>query len=468
MPLYESQYSHYRDDLTEYLVQVPCLQDRNRRDDIVRDLPAYIQDNVPRRDTLNDDVRNIVATCSRYDEGLKHFFIIVERREGPSKPYQSAFACWQMLRWKITLIELIPAAFSAELLDTLYAACRPKTSVTCPMTLPQSNAGHLVEALWEARNVQGQRLPIVRLAQQLAVHDPSLKPGVKQWLDGVCACPEMGIDAEVIHAAQQVEESRKDANVSLLVSVIPDDPNDEQRVSITLYRWTAETGASEIDGIQAAPQQFHELPAYLFEVVGQVFREQKPQTIELILPLALVTHDVGVWLESEAGRLLLRRSTLLVRLWERQSRNKWADYAYDLWQDRWQRLQAQACALIMDNVRLFDEPPLELEALQYELEDSKNTYGVLFAFSPAANKQKRPLLQRTILNTGMPVALWPHQTTVTAQGVLEVLAGCVDKPLWKHIHELQRQLKPDLGRDVALLWDDPQRELPTFQSFAPL
>ncbi len=78
MPLYESRYSHYREDLTKYLVQIPCLQDTNRREDVVCDLPQYIQDNISRRTTLSDAVRNIVTMCSCMDGIILNETILVK------------------------------------------------------------------------------------------------------------------------------------------------------------------------------------------------------------------------------------------------------------------------------------------------------------------------------------------------------------------------------------------------------
>lgn len=465
--LFEIQYTPYRDKLADHLLKVSCLQDFNRREDVVRDLPQEIQDNIERRTSLKEDVRKIVDICSRYDEGLSQLFSIINRRERESIPYKFAFAYWQEVYWKISLIELFPTYFSPDQLNELYLTCLPPHSIE-PSFLQKPDPQHLVETLWDLRDTNGKRLPIVHLVHLISSRDPVLRIHIEKWLNGVYSCPEVDIDISLIEKVKQGGVNQKDVDTSLLVSVLPIDPNDEQRVSVTLYRWTAELGAKEIEGPNQPPKNLHELPDYLFEIVGQLFKLKKPQTIELIMPLTLLTHDFGSWLETEMGRFLLRRSTLLVRLWERQTQNKWANYAHDLWVKRWQLLQSRAYTLSLENVRLFDESVTRFEAVQYELEDNEITLGILFAFSLATKKHKLKLLQNSILNTGIPVAIWPHKNIMQTDSFVNLLNNCADKPLLKYVHELQRQLNPELGRNVALLWDDPSRELPAFQSFAPL
>lgn len=56
----------------------------DRRSDVVRDLPEYIQGNIERRTTLYDDIYNITRTCMQYNRGMQALVAAIKRREGPS------------------------------------------------------------------------------------------------------------------------------------------------------------------------------------------------------------------------------------------------------------------------------------------------------------------------------------------------------------------------------------------------
>jgi type VI protein secretion system component VasA len=55
-----------------------------RRNDVVRDLPLYIQGNIERRTALYDDVYNIARTCLQYADGMQALVAAIRKREGPT------------------------------------------------------------------------------------------------------------------------------------------------------------------------------------------------------------------------------------------------------------------------------------------------------------------------------------------------------------------------------------------------
>lgn len=74
-----------RDKLVKTLVACATMNSRERRDDVVRDLPLYIQGNIERRTNLYDDVNNIVRTCMEYNDGMSKLVATIKKREGKSK-----------------------------------------------------------------------------------------------------------------------------------------------------------------------------------------------------------------------------------------------------------------------------------------------------------------------------------------------------------------------------------------------
>ena len=59
-----------------------------RRNDVVRDLPLYIQGNIERRAALYDDVYNIARTCLQYADGMQALVAAIRKREGPTAGVQ--------------------------------------------------------------------------------------------------------------------------------------------------------------------------------------------------------------------------------------------------------------------------------------------------------------------------------------------------------------------------------------------
>ncbi|MCA9914339.1 MAG: hypothetical protein KC496_13380, partial [Anaerolineae bacterium] len=106
MPLDASHYNNEREELSQALFD--CRGKKKEQwDDLVCSLPDYIQGNIERRSALQDDIRNIVAACCRYEDGLPQLFDLLKKREGPSNPYKHAFALWQRWHWRVAVIDLM-------------------------------------------------------------------------------------------------------------------------------------------------------------------------------------------------------------------------------------------------------------------------------------------------------------------------------------------------------------------------
>ncbi len=72
------------DTWVETLKTCATMMNRERRDDVVRDLPSFCQGNIERRTALYDDVYNIAYTCMQYDDGMSALVAAIKKREGPS------------------------------------------------------------------------------------------------------------------------------------------------------------------------------------------------------------------------------------------------------------------------------------------------------------------------------------------------------------------------------------------------
>lgn len=61
------------DDVVERLSKVlegSTLESKGRRDDVIAQLPSDMKGNIERRADIRADIRNIVATCDKYHNGL--------------------------------------------------------------------------------------------------------------------------------------------------------------------------------------------------------------------------------------------------------------------------------------------------------------------------------------------------------------------------------------------------------------
>jgi hypothetical protein len=77
-----------KDELVEALLNCPTIINRDTREAVVQDLPDSIQRNIRDSPQLNVAVRNIVATCLNFQNGIKDLVESVRRYEGDSIPMQ--------------------------------------------------------------------------------------------------------------------------------------------------------------------------------------------------------------------------------------------------------------------------------------------------------------------------------------------------------------------------------------------
>ena len=99
----QDRHSEMINKLVKALIKCPCFDTSAKRDDIVNQLPDHIRDRTPRRDSLRDDVKNIVNTCLRYEGGLDYLIHRVRRDEGESLPMREVDKIYKTYSTKLAI-----------------------------------------------------------------------------------------------------------------------------------------------------------------------------------------------------------------------------------------------------------------------------------------------------------------------------------------------------------------------------
>lgn len=264
----------------------------------------------------------------------------------------------------------------------------------------------------------------------------------------------------------------------LVIQIEPEQlPGDApERYVVTQYRqWHGEDGwhsqpCGRVRGVSRAG---------LESVAEQMVREAEQAwntrtaylVVEFILPTRLLNAAVAWWRKERANEFLPDRRLSLdypvvVRSLERLRRKDWH---YNWWR-KWRWLQAQPAYS-----RLHRSPPgVDLTQLEATLSDPEVT-GMVLSEPPTACTPGTALGSdtgikevMTALRAGLPVIMW-HRTRPTNadawQSIQEMVADGRITSLPTSVQRLRLEClqlpAPDrsehLGRQVALLWDDPER-----------
>ena len=85
------------DSFVDALAQCQNLQDSNIRDDIVKQLPPEIVNNIQRRSALRADILNIVQISQNYENGINQLLDVLRSYEGNSIQMQEVDTIWHSL-----------------------------------------------------------------------------------------------------------------------------------------------------------------------------------------------------------------------------------------------------------------------------------------------------------------------------------------------------------------------------------
>ncbi|HVB24714.1 MAG TPA: hypothetical protein VNG51_22445 [Ktedonobacteraceae bacterium] len=242
-----------------------------------------------------------------------------------------------------------------------------------------------------------------------------------------------------------------------------------------------------IDDTPRTIESIAQLVGYLLEQILNV--ESLMDTIddlviELLLPDELLTHDFYHWSVTVGDDefLLGLQYKMVVRSARRATKRLY----WPAWRKKWTQLQEscrnessfEGCACICSRetcqvhtgysssiLVCSREECQKREHLQAALRGSPIVCLAL-TYAPSCTPHDNNHIFRTLLQTGMPVALWPREPLTNAEALTSLLSfnalHSLPGKIWEwHKEAIIRGEEHDVANTLTLLWDDPYRLPPT-------
>jgi nucleoside phosphorylase len=357
------------------------------------------------------------------------------------------------------------AIWEAAAGDTVLVPERPATLAEMAVLLAGRNAG------------PDRIPPLVALVEHVAVRVAHRLAGqLRSWVDRV-ARSTMHIEELIPAFRQSVEHRHNHDKAGHHLPIRP-------CLLIQIERDGMESGSCEVRyWIQRRPRRWDPEPSdprqttfrELERVLQTALREaestwrdlgDEPVEIELLLPADLLHTAVEWWhteLDAPASTPLCLEYRVVVRSLDRMReahrRRTWANRWRSLWRDparhrvHWGRTEPDDAGLGPWNARLREDHSLTTVILGNSPEDESGRQELASA-----------------LNAGIPVILWDHRRGALAPEMAGLLDGITAGPpadLPGRVHALRRDaglLAPadqasHPGRHLAVLWDDPDRNV---------
>jgi hypothetical protein len=334
-------------------------------------------------------------------------------------------------------------------------------------------------------------IPLVRFVGLISDHvggEPA--SGLRAWIDETLN--RIAIDADdeawAKHAhGPREDDPRPDESHHLLVQVTPR-LCERGLYSVKAWLFGTEDPACIRPGEEKVARD--DLPAYLGTLLKELSRFDAATDrtwVELLLPRELLCSDVDQWrvgLDFIEDIPIGVEHRLIVRSLERSSHSR----AVQALQDRWRavRRRIEARCRLADAV-LEDEGDGGLALwigrddcggapLYAALKDAKVLVAAVLGCTPQADPRdpSRDVLN-TLFQAGVPVVVWSRQLPDGGgAAVREALTALLDvgpfRRLPDRVWDLRKRaacsgaVDHDLGRHLTLLWDDPSRSSPDFDS----
>jgi len=486
--------------LVEKLLACPTIKNRKSRETVLKQLRDRISDTVQDDPQSLVHVTNIVDACLNYSGGLEELIDIVFYYEKDSHPMQELDEVLQEISPKVIkpshLRELKSIVALAEWpLDFLIESYR--ASAPQGWALPKGNdeaelCVSMLGSLAEAPCQENGNVPLLIFVEHLASYmdtdssswktrilakkTPQAK--LRKWIHTIAK--EQGFEKPQISTNGNLyKPSPKNyAMVSpyLLIKVIPNDIDED---CFIIQSWLLDGGYKVIDYLYANddPVSFQHLPnllqGFLVQTSFHLMEAVEDLTVEFCLPRRLLCSDVDHWIVT-AGRSTPVKIGIQHRVIVRSLERAHNMELWPSWKSKWSRLQSQRLGSggLDGSVAPFlicnEEDCENQESLYARL---RNYYVICLALAliPPDLPLPRADILDTVLDAGIPIALWPRHCVDHLQASLDsLLSGCdlseLPKLVWKlRLEAASKRDEGHLGHRLTLLWDDPDRLPPDVQ-----
>lgn len=366
------------------------------------------------------------------------------------------------------------ANLSADEISNLYRACRP-SNVVKQLPLPETST-RLVELLWQMRDLHDQEIHILEFAERLARlrYESPIAAQLQTWQNDVIELELLSISPTAMaDVAENIDAAKQPGDDSALLVEIAPDPGAAGTYLVRIYYWQDGGGIcwhkqeNDKSGRYNRTYKLQEIPNLIYRVLSE--HEEKPASIEFLLPKELLIEAVDQWESDEdpvkfcsEHRIVIRSQERIAKhelsKWRQAWREKWALFN-DLKQERdifWvEPLSAYEASTLANRLVLAREKAICL--------------GLTFLVMHHANEQERTKLLVHILRAGVPIMAWtrtPANTELMHKGVQKELSTILCKEHLDNLPMVVHQMRTDpavlesaehIGNRLALFWDDPDR-----------
>ncbi|UWZ34140.1 hypothetical protein Drose_23125 [Dactylosporangium roseum] len=455
--------------LCDELLGIAPLQLRPTRDHVVhllfRRLPA--EPRVKRSDDPRTDLTAVVAACLEQRGALRDLIEIVGRF-APGDP-----ALDRLTRMTDFLFpdELLTRAERGELLAVLGDANRAvvvsayRDSVPLDAHLPGAGeTADLVTRLESLVGIEGRPPPLLAFVMGVARQlDPAVAGRLRDWTGAVGR--RLRLDPDVLGSRPEAGDPSGDTALHLIVIVRPDAMSDDQYLlSVWLQHGSrAERPLMMDDRLRSVGEVATALRTALDTAAKE---SDAPLTVEMVLPRALLNEPVDQWPSGAVPRGLGIRHTVVVRSLDRL---RLPQTSIDAWHHRWRLLAGAGDRLPSSAV----EVSAPAGPRQWQEDHAPDGTGgpvvlALDAPLPDAGRLQNDVFTAAI-RAGVPALVWSRHPALSPALLDTVLAlarrvGVAQLPAEvRRIRVRAAAVEPgpavdeDLGRHLALVWDDADR-----------
>jgi nucleoside phosphorylase len=327
------------------------------------------------------------------------------------------------------------------------------------------------------RNAGSDRIPpLVAFVEHVAARSPLRLAGqLRAWTDRVAR--------QILHIGDRIPAFRRSVEQSLEQDKAGGRPPIRPCLLIQIERDGIDSGGCEVrywiqrrarrwdpEPSDPRPTTFRELERVLEKAIRHAestWRDigDEPVQIEMMLPADLLHLAVEWWhteLDAPAAIPLCLDYRVVVRSLDRMRQ----PHRRRFWNQRWDALWQDPSHHRVHRGR--SEPDAGLGPWAARLREDHSLTTVVLGSSPEDGPGSQEL--RSALDAGIPVILWDHrpgQMDTEMGALLDALTAEPPEALVDRIHELRKSaglLDPDEqaghpGRHLAVLWDDPDRNV---------
>jgi nucleoside phosphorylase len=327
------------------------------------------------------------------------------------------------------------------------------------------------------RNAGADRIPpLIALVEHVAARSSMRLAGqLRAWTDRV-ARQILHIDDRIAAYRRSVEQSlereRADARPPIRPCLLIQIESDGIDGGICEVRYWIQRRARHWAPEPSDPRQttFRELERVLERAIRHAESTwpdvgDEPVQIEILLPADLLNLAVEWWrteLDAPVAIPLCLDYRVVVRSLDRMRQ----PHRRRVWNQRWDSLWQDPSRHRVHPSR--SEPEAGLGPWTARLREDHSLTTVLLGSSPQDESGGQEL--RSALDAGIPVILWDHRPGAMDSDMAVLLQALTEEPpevLVERVHEYRKRAglldadaQPnDLGRNLAVLWDDPDRNV---------